>query len=140
MSTSAVTLLIAVQVLAAVALTPLLVGVMRQTRARMEGRAGAGIGQPWRDVRKLMAKEPLRAAGTCGRSRGRRTTGVPMKASVDQPPCAPSFQSRPVNALIVLRKRFLDTRRREPKSTVWRPNRSSLFTSSPKVRGARYSA
>jgi formate hydrogenlyase subunit 4 len=63
-STSAVTLLIAVQVLAAVALTPLLVGVMRQTRARMEGRAGAGVGQPWRDVRKLMAKEPLRAAGT----------------------------------------------------------------------------
>ena len=64
MSTLAVALLIAVQVLAAVALTPLLVGVMRQTRARMEGRAGAGVGQPWRDVRKLLAKEPLRAAGT----------------------------------------------------------------------------
>ena len=62
-STPAVALLIALQVLAAVALTPVLVGVMRQTRARMEGRAGAGVGQPWRDVRKLLAKEPLRAAG-----------------------------------------------------------------------------
>ena len=37
---------------------------MRQVRARMEGRAGAGIGQPWRDVRKLLAKEPLQASGT----------------------------------------------------------------------------
>ena len=46
MSTAAIALLLVVQVLAAVALTPLLVGVMRQTRARMEGRAGAGIGQP----------------------------------------------------------------------------------------------
>ena len=36
---------------------------MRQTRARMEGRVGAGVLQPWRDVRKLLAKEPLRAAG-----------------------------------------------------------------------------
>ena len=56
--------LLAVQVAAAVALTPLLVGVMRQTRARLEGRAGAGVAQPWRDVRKLLAKEPLQAAGT----------------------------------------------------------------------------
>jgi formate hydrogenlyase subunit 4 len=56
--------LIALQVIGAVALTPLLVGVMRQTRARLEGRAGAGVAQPWRDVRKLLAKEPLRAAGT----------------------------------------------------------------------------
>ena len=64
MSVPAVVGLIAVQVAAAVALTPLLVGAMRQTRARMEGRAGAGIAQPWRDVRKLLAKEPLKAAGT----------------------------------------------------------------------------
>ena len=64
MSTLAVIALIALQVAAAVALTPLLVGVMRQTRARLEGRVGAGVTQPWRDVRKLLAKEPLRAAGT----------------------------------------------------------------------------
>ncbi len=55
---------ILVQVALAVALAPLLVGVMRQVRARAEGRAGAGIGQPWRDVRKLLAKEPLRARGS----------------------------------------------------------------------------
>ena len=46
-----------------VVLSPLLVGLMRQTRARLEGRAGAGILQPWRDLRKLLAKEPLTAEG-----------------------------------------------------------------------------
>jgi formate hydrogenlyase subunit 4 len=56
--------LLAVQVAGALAFTPLLIGVMRQTRARLEGRAGPGVAQPWRDVRKLLAKEPLQAAGT----------------------------------------------------------------------------
>jgi formate hydrogenlyase subunit 4 len=53
-----------VQVVAMVVLAPLLVGVMRQVRARMEGRAGAGVLQPWRDVRKLLGKETLQADGT----------------------------------------------------------------------------
>ena len=53
--------LVILQVLVATAITPLLVGVMRQVRARMEGRVGAGLLQPYRDVRKLLAKEPLRA-------------------------------------------------------------------------------
>ncbi len=43
-------------------LAPLLIGVIRQVRARLEGRAGAGVWQPWRDVRKLVAKDPVRAA------------------------------------------------------------------------------
>jgi formate hydrogenlyase subunit 4 len=55
--------LLLVQVVVMVAMTPLLVGVMRQVRSRLEGRAGAGILQPWRDLRKLFAKEPLRAPG-----------------------------------------------------------------------------
>ena len=55
---------LAVQVAGALAFTPILIGVMRQTRARLEGRAGPGVTQPWRDVRKLLAKEPLQAAGT----------------------------------------------------------------------------
>ena len=38
--------------------------MMRQTRARMEGRAGPGIGQPWRDLRKLLRKQPIRPRGT----------------------------------------------------------------------------
>jgi formate hydrogenlyase subunit 4 len=47
-----------------VAGSPLLVGLMRQVRARLEGRAGAGIGQPWRDLRKLMRKESITPHGT----------------------------------------------------------------------------
>lgn len=48
----------------ALLITPLLIGVMRTTRARMEGRIGGGVLQPWRDVLKLLAKEPLRAPGS----------------------------------------------------------------------------
>jgi len=43
---------------------PLLVGAMRQLRARLEGRAGAGIAQPWRDVAKLLRKVPQHPDGT----------------------------------------------------------------------------
>ncbi|MEU8804288.1 NADH-quinone oxidoreductase subunit H [Spirillospora sp. NPDC048819] len=43
---------------------PLLVGFMRQVRARLEGRAGAGVAQPWRDLRKLLRKEPITPHGT----------------------------------------------------------------------------
>ena len=60
------TLLVVVQVVVATATTPLLLGVMRQVRSRMEGRVGPGVLQPYRDVRKLLAKEPLRADGSSG--------------------------------------------------------------------------
>jgi len=53
-----------VQPLVVVAGSPIVVGVMRQVRARLEGRAGAGIGQPWRDLRKLFGKEPIAPRGT----------------------------------------------------------------------------
>lgn len=43
---------------------PYLTGLMRQVRARMEGRVGAGVGQPMRDLRKLLRKESTRAEGT----------------------------------------------------------------------------
>ncbi len=62
MSTGAA-VLATVQVIAMIILTPLLIGLMRQVRSLLEGRAGAGVLQPWRDVRKLFAKEPLRAPG-----------------------------------------------------------------------------
>lgn len=52
------------QVLVMVAVAPLLVGLTRQVRARVEGRAGAGLAQPWRDLRKLLRKETLQAEGT----------------------------------------------------------------------------
>ena len=54
------------QLVLVVAGAPVLVGVMRQVRARLEGRAGAGIWQPWRDLRKLMGKETIRPHGTPG--------------------------------------------------------------------------
>lgn len=43
---------------------PSAVGVIRQTRARWEGRAGAGLLQPWRDLAKLTRKETLQASGS----------------------------------------------------------------------------
>jgi len=43
---------------------PLMIGVTRQIRAEMEGRAGAGVVQPWRDLRKLLRKEPITPRGT----------------------------------------------------------------------------
>ena len=43
---------------------PYLSGLMRQVRARMEGRAGPGIGQPARDLRKLMHKEASQPEGS----------------------------------------------------------------------------
>ncbi|MEV6237524.1 NADH-quinone oxidoreductase subunit H [Lentzea sp. NPDC051838] len=53
-----------VQPVLIVAGSPLLVGLMRQVRARLEGRAGAGILQPWRDLRKLSRKERIEPRGT----------------------------------------------------------------------------
>ncbi len=55
---------IVIQLVFAIAITPVLIGVMRTTRARLEGRVGGGIGQPWRDLRKLLSKEPTRAPGS----------------------------------------------------------------------------
>jgi formate hydrogenlyase subunit 4 len=43
---------------------PLLIGVMSKVRARAEGRVGAPIVQPLRDLRKLFGKEALRPAST----------------------------------------------------------------------------
>ena len=55
---------VAGQVVVVGAGAPLVTGWMRQVRARLEGRAGAGVLQPWRDVRKLLRKEPITPTGT----------------------------------------------------------------------------
>jgi formate hydrogenlyase subunit 4 len=55
---------VVVQLVLVVGGAPVLVGVMRQVRARLEGRVGAGIWQPWRDLRKLLGKESIRPYGT----------------------------------------------------------------------------
>ncbi|MPZ26912.1 MAG: formate hydrogenlyase [Micromonosporaceae bacterium] len=57
-------LVAALQVVVVAGGSPLLVGAMRQVRARLEGRAGPGVAQPWRDLRKLLRKEPLTPRGT----------------------------------------------------------------------------
>lgn len=52
------------QVLLFVAGAPLLVGLMRTVRCRMEGRIGPPVRQPWRDIRKQIAKgrsQPVRS-------------------------------------------------------------------------------
>jgi len=54
----------ALQVVAVLAGAPLVVGGMRQVRARLEGRAGGGVGQPWRDLRKLLRKQQITPQGT----------------------------------------------------------------------------
>jgi formate hydrogenlyase subunit 4 len=43
---------------------PLTIGVMRQVRATLEGRAGGGVLQPWRDLRKQLGKQPITPQGT----------------------------------------------------------------------------
>jgi len=55
---------VVVQVVLVVGGAPLLVGLMRQVRAVLEGRAGAGVLQPWRDLHKLGRKEAIRPVGT----------------------------------------------------------------------------
>jgi formate hydrogenlyase subunit 4 len=55
---------VAVQVAVVVVGAPFLVGLMRQVRARLEGRAGAGSAQPWRDLRKQLRKEPIAPEGS----------------------------------------------------------------------------
>jgi formate hydrogenlyase subunit 4 len=65
-STTAATAILAtlLQVLAVLGGAPLVVGGMRQIRARLEGRAGGGIGQPWRDLRKQLRKQQITPLGT----------------------------------------------------------------------------
>lgn len=56
--------LAALQVLMVLVGAPLVIGAMRQVRARLEGRRGGGLGQPWRDLRKLFRKQQITPEGT----------------------------------------------------------------------------
>src|SRR5438034_1072444 len=48
------------QWLVAVLGAPLLVGIVRKIKARLQGRRGAGVWQPYRNLRKLLVKEVVR--------------------------------------------------------------------------------
>lgn len=54
----------AAQIGAVILGAPLVIGLMRQIRARSEGRCGAGILQPWRDLRKQLRKQQVTPEGT----------------------------------------------------------------------------
>ena len=43
---------------------PVVIGVTRQVRARLEGRVGGGVAQPWRDLRKQLRKQQISPRGT----------------------------------------------------------------------------
>ncbi len=43
---------------------PVVIGLTRQVRARLEGRVGAGLAQPWRDLRKQLRKQQITPHGT----------------------------------------------------------------------------
>ncbi|MGB7385748.1 MAG: NADH-quinone oxidoreductase subunit H [Rhodococcus sp. (in: high G+C Gram-positive bacteria)] len=55
---------IALQIAVVLIGAPVLVGFMRQVTARLQGRAGAGVLQPWRDLRKQMGKESIAPDGS----------------------------------------------------------------------------
>jgi formate hydrogenlyase subunit 4 len=48
-----------VQVVLIAGTAPVLLGLMRAVRARLEGRAGGRLGQPWRELRKQLGKQPV---------------------------------------------------------------------------------
>ncbi|MGZ8754510.1 MAG: respiratory chain complex I subunit 1 family protein [Acidimicrobiia bacterium] len=52
------------QVALLLGIAPLVVGLMRRVRARLEGRAGPRISQPWRDLLKLLSKERIQPEHT----------------------------------------------------------------------------
>jgi formate hydrogenlyase subunit 4 len=54
----------AVQIGAVMLGAPLVIGLTRQVRARLEGRAGGGTLQPWRDLRKQLGKQQITPRGT----------------------------------------------------------------------------
>ena len=54
----------AAQLVAVMLGAPLMIGLMRQVRALLEGRAGGGVLQPWRDLRKQLGKQQITPRGT----------------------------------------------------------------------------
>lgn len=51
-----------VQAILVALLAPLVIGVTKAVRARLEGRAAGRLGQPWRDLRKQLRKQPISPA------------------------------------------------------------------------------
>jgi formate hydrogenlyase subunit 4 len=68
---------------------PLLVGLARWLKARMIGRIGPPIQQPWRDLARLLRKQPVVAEGTSWLFRA--APGVGLAAIIAAAALVPSF-------------------------------------------------
>jgi formate hydrogenlyase subunit 4 len=55
-------LFLTLQIAAVPALSPLLIGIIRRVKARLQGRVGADLFQPYRDLRKLFSKDEVISA------------------------------------------------------------------------------
>ncbi len=62
-------ILVALQILAVIVLAPLLQGWIKWLKARLQGRAGPSVWQPYRDLRKLWAKEAVWSSSSSAISR-----------------------------------------------------------------------
>lgn len=52
-------LFLTLQIIAVPALSPLAIGIIRRIKARLQGRVGADVFQPYRDLRKLFSKDEV---------------------------------------------------------------------------------
>ena len=73
---------------------PLLVGLIRLLKARLQGRRGASLVQPYRDLRKLLAKEVVLSVLACAEARMGVTSSNPEINSTLMIKLSSSFQLR----------------------------------------------
>ncbi len=71
------------------AVAPLMTGLIRRLKARMTGRAGPPLLQPWRDLARLLRKQPVVADGTSWLFRA--TPATLLAATVAAAALVPSF-------------------------------------------------
>ena len=71
------------------AAAPLLIGLARKAKARMVGRAGPPLLQPWRDILRLLRKQPVVAESTSWLFRAAPMVG--LGASIAAAALVPSF-------------------------------------------------
>ncbi len=71
------------------AAAPILVGIARKAKARMVGREGPPIMQPWRDIARLLRKQPVVADSTSWFFRA--APGICLAAAIAAAALVPSF-------------------------------------------------
>jgi formate hydrogenlyase subunit 4 len=80
---------LALHLLLMLAAAPLVVGLIRRVKARMTGRAGPPLLQPWRDLARLLRKQPVVADGTSWLFRA--TPATLLAATLAAAALVPSF-------------------------------------------------